>query len=257
MEFPEATRSAGDSLADAALVLRRVANELNAELTPGLIHEVNNVLTGIYFNLEALQETIGPGREAAETQREIGQGVERIKEILARTTQIHLNVAERELSYHDLEVLMASELDLLRVVFPKTAKILFVPPREPVNVRLAEYPFRVAMLTVASRIRDLFPTGRIEIPVAIVSTEELGELFADGVTVVPAESVAVSFRLPCPVDSAEEVDDYLVAGTGGDLSMNNAERLLAEIGGCLLFHPCPDGAASLVLLTLPRYDLKP
>lgn len=256
MESPETTRPPGDSHADAALVLRRVSNELNAELTPGLIHEVNNVLTGIYFNLESLQEWIGAGGDAAETLREIGSGVERIKEILARTTQIHLNVAERELSYHDLEALVTSELDLLRVVFPKTAKIVFVPPREPVNVRVAEYPFRVAMLTVASRIRDLFPSGKIEIPVAILATENLMELFADGASGVPPESVAVSLRLPCPVDSAGEIDDYLVAGTGGDLSMGNAERLLADIGGRLLFHPAPDGAGSLVLLTLPRYDLK-
>jgi signal transduction histidine kinase len=255
MQSPEATRSAGDLRADAALVLRRVSNELNAELTPGLIHEVNNVLTGIYFNLEALQESTGPEGDAAETLREIGGGVERIKEILARTTQIHLNVAERELSYHDLEALTASELDLLRVVFPKTAKISFIAPREAVNVRVAEFPFRVAMLTVASRIRDLFPTGKIEIPVAILGTEELGEIFADGASALPAESVAVSFRLPCPVESADEIDDYLVAGTGGDLSMGNAERLLAEIGGRLVFHAPPDGGGSLVLLTLPRYDL--
>jgi len=257
MEPPEATRSSGDSRADAALVLRRVSNELNAELTPGLIHEVNNVLTGIYFNLEALQESIAPEGDSAETLQEIGQGVERIKEILARTTQIHLNVAERELSYHDLEALVASELDLLRVVFPKTARISFVAPREPVNVRVAEFPFRVAMLTVASRIRDLFPTGKIEIPIGILATGELGEMFAERESAVPAESVAVSFRLPCPVESAGEVDDYLVAGTGGDLLMNNAERLLADIGGRLLFHAEPGGAGSLVLLALPRYDLNP
>jgi signal transduction histidine kinase len=252
MESPEATRSAGDSRADADLVLRRVSNELNAELTPGLIHEVNNVLTGIYFNLEALQESTGPDGDAAETLREIAGGVERIKEILARTTQIHLNVAERELSYHDLEALTASELDLLRVVFPKTAKICLVAPREAVNVRVAEFPFRVAMLTVASRIRDLFPSGKIEISVAILGTEELGKIAGGG---APAESVAVSFRLPCPVESADEIDDYLVAGTGGDVSMGNAERLLAGIGGRLVIHAPPGGTESLVLLTLPRYDL--
>jgi hypothetical protein len=130
---------------------------------------------------------------------------------------------------------------------------VIVPPREAVNVRVAEYPFRVAMLTVASRIRDLFPAGRIEIPVAILGTRELRALPGEG---VESESVGVSFQLPCPVDSAEEIDDYLVAGTGGDLSMANADRLLAEIGGRLLVHAAPGGPGSLVLLSLPRYDLK-
>jgi hypothetical protein len=258
MESPSKSRNPGDSHADVALILRRVSNELNAELTPGLIHEVNNVLTGIYFNIEALQESLAPGEGTAETLREIGQGVERIKEILARNTQIHLNVAERELSYHDLEALVASELDLLRVLFPKTAKITFLAPRTVVTVRVAEYPFRVALLTVASRIRDLFPTGKIEIPIAILATEELQALLFSGATPSDlAESVAIALRLPCPVESAEEIDDYLVASTAGDLTMQNAQSLLAEIGGRLLFHPAKDGAGCEVLLTLPRYDLKP
>lgn len=242
---------------EAARVLKRVCNEINSELTPGLIHEVNNVLTGIYFNLEFLRESAEDGSESAERLGEIAEGTERIKEILGRATQIHLNVAEREPGYHDLESLVASELDLLRLVFPKTARITFEPPSSPVNVRVAEYPFRVAMLAVASRIRDLFPTGRIEIPVSVLATAQLATIAPDISPALPVRSVALSFRLPCPVQSATEIDEYLVAGTVGDLSMANAEKILAEIGGGIFFRPDSRGPACHVLLVLPRIDLKP
>jgi hypothetical protein len=254
---PAALESPVDPREEAARVLKRVSNEINSELTPALIHEVNNVLTGIYFNLEFLQEDAQTGTESAERLGEIGQGIERIKEILGRATQIHLNVAERELGYHDLETLVASELDLLRLVFPKTAKITFHPPAAAVNVRVAEYPFRVAMLAVASRIRDLFPTGRIEIPVSVLATGQL-QAIAQGLTpALPEKSVALSFRLPCPIQSAGEIDEYLEAGTVGDLSMANAGKILAEIGGGIFFRPDPSGSSCEVILALPRFDLKP
>jgi hypothetical protein len=110
---------------------------------------------------------------------------------------------------------------------------------------------------VASRIRDLFPSGRIEIPVAVLATAQLAAIAQQISPELPARSVAVSFRLPCPVESVGEIDDYLVAGTSGDLSMANAEKILTDIGGGIFFRPDSDGAACHVLLVLPRFDLKP
>ena len=194
MPAPAEPNSLVDGSSAEALVLRRASNELNAELTPGLIHDVNNVLTGIYFNLEGCHEALQTDGSAAEAVKEIGQGVERIKEILARTTQIHLNVAERETTYHDLESLVALELDLLRLVFPKTAKIQFLPPQSPIHVRLAEFPFRVALLSIASRLRAFLPTGKIEIQLAVLTTLQLEEFATRRGKEIPAGSVAVSFR---------------------------------------------------------------
>ena len=115
---------------DSSVILKRASNELNEELTPGLIHEVNNVLTGIYFNLESCHESCSANPAAAEALSDITQGVERIKEVLNRTAHIHLNVAEREKTYHDLATLVESQLDLVRIIFPKTAKITLIPPVE-------------------------------------------------------------------------------------------------------------------------------
>ena len=242
-------------LSESALILRRASNELNSELTPGLIHEMNNVLTGIYFNLEGCQELLGTDGSATEAIREIGQGIERIKELLSRTTQIHLNVAERETTYHDLELLVASELDLLRVVFPKTAKIQFLPPASPVHVHVAEFPFRVALLSVAARLRSFLPAGKIEVGVSVLTAKQVEELAALGNKVVLPGSVAVSLRIPCIIESTEEIDGYAATHEPSDITVANANILLSRIGGSLLF--CNDSSTHNcnVLLLLPDCDL--
>jgi hypothetical protein len=254
MTAPADPKSLVDGSSNEALVLRRASNELNSELTPGLIHEVNNVLTGIYFNLEACQEASGSDGGIPEAILEIGRGVERIKELLARATQIHLNVAERETTYHDLEALVASELDLLRVVFPRTAKIEFCPPSAPIHVRVAEYPFRIALLSAAARLRAFLPTGRIGITVSIFTNPQLEEVAARLGKEIPPGSVGVSFRIPSSIDSAREIDAYPAMGASVDVSMANAEAILAELGGCLAVWNDSATEDCLVLLVLPCCD---
>ena len=244
-----------DGSSPEALVLRRASNELNAELTPRLIHDVNNVLTGIYFNLESCQELVGSDSAAGKALLEISQGVERIKEVLSRATQIHLNVQERETTYHDLGVLAASELDLLRLVFPRTAKIQFQPPESAIHVRLAEFPFRVALLAIAARLRPFVPTGRIEIFVSVLTTSRLLEIATKLGEEVPPHSVAVSFHLPCAIDSVTEIDSYPAGGGVADISLAKAENILSLIGGRLLFWNNPDAEECHVLLVLPSCDL--
>lgn len=254
MTAPADPNSLVDGSSNEALDLRRASNELNAELTPGLIHEVNNVLTGIYFNLEACQETVGVDGGAAEAILEIGRGVERIKELLARTTQIHLNVAERETTYHDLEALVASELDLLRLVFPRTAKIQFLPPPAPIHVHVAEYPFRIALLSVAARLRPFLPTGRIEVPVSVLTTFQLHEAAARLGKDIAAGTVGIAFRLPCSIDSAQEIDAYPAVGAPVDLTMANAEGILAGLGGRILVWNDSATESCQVILVLPCCD---
>jgi len=244
-----------DGSSSEALVLRRASNELNAELTPGLIHEVNNVLTGIYFNLETCQESVASDGGIGKTIQEITQGVERIKEVLSRITEIHLNVHEHETTYHDLETIVASQLDLLRLVFPRTAKIQFQPPEFRIHVRVAEFPFRVVLLAIASRVRPFIPTGRIEIPLSVFTTSQLLETASKLGKEVPLQSVAISFHLPCAIDSVTEIDNYTAGGEVADISLAKAELILSVIGGRLLFWNNPTADECRVLLVLPSCDL--
>ena len=240
---------------ESEVILKRVSNELNAELTPGLIHEVNNILTGIYFNLETCGEALSADPALAESLSEMNQGVERIKEVLNRTVHIHLNVAEREKTYHDLESLVASQLDLVRIVFPKTAKISLLSPPEALHVEIAEHPFRTVILTIASRLREIFPAGKVEIVFEILSPNQLAELIPDWDKAENGNLVAVSLSIPCMIESVSEVDEYLLRSTTGDLTFANAENLTGSLGGRLLLHRDAAKKTSRILLLLPRIDL--
>lgn len=240
---------------DCSIILNRASNELNGELTPGLIHEVNNVLTGIYFNLESCHESCSADPSAAEALRDITQGVERIKEVLNRTVHIHLNVAEREKTYHDLAALVESQLDLVRIIFPKTAKITLIPPVEALHVELAELPFRTVILTIASRLREIFPAGKAEAVFEILSPSQLAALVPASDLNGVGNLVAVSLCVPCAMGSVSEVDEYLLRSTTGDLTFANAENLTASLGGRLLLHRDEAKKNSRIMLFFPQIDL--
>ena len=240
---------------ESEVILNRVSNELNAELTPGLIHEVNNILTGIYFNLETFSAGLGEDSTLAEPLSEINQGVERIKEVLNRTVHIHLNVAEREKTYHDLESLVAAQLDLVRIVFPKTAQVRLISPTEALHVEVAEYPFRTLMLTIASRLREIFPAGKVEVVFEILSPNQLADLIPDLDQAKDAHFVAISVAVPVAIQSVSEIDEYLLRSTIGDITFANAENLTGSLGGRLLLHRDAATKTSRILLLFPRIDL--
>ena len=233
---------------------RRASNEINATLAPGLIHEVNNILTGIYFNLEGFREVLDASHPLAESLQEIQVGVERIKEVLSRITQIYLNAAEREQTYHEVQAIVASQIDLLRIVFSKTASITLTSPETALYINVSEYSFRVALLTLATCVRGLYPEGKIEIPISVLSPEDLSE--ADfGTYTTSCDCVGISFRLPCLALSVAEIDDFHARDNSSDLSMAAAEVLVGEAGGRLLFSKGKAPHASEVAMVFPLHNL--
>ena len=256
MSLPSA-KTAFDS-ADLELstkkVQNRCLNEINAGLTPGLIHDVNNILTGIYFNIESCREGLDASHPMAESMQEIQVGVERIKTVLARIAQIHVNTADREQNYHDLQALVSGQIDLLRIIFPKTARISFTASEEPLFVHLSEESFRVGLLALASSLKGLYPEGKIEIPLAVLSPTELSlisgrEVFSD--------CVGISFRLPCIALSVSEIDGFQSINSTSDISMANTEAVICAIGGRLLFSKGLDSHSSHVAMIFPQYHLTP
>ena len=233
---------------------RRASNEINATLAPGLIHEVNNVLTGIYFNLEGFREVLDASHPLAESVQEIQVGVERIKEVLARITQIYLNAAEREQTYHEVQSLVAGQIDLLRIVFSKTVSITLTSPESALYINVSEYSFRVALLTLATCVRVLYPEGKIEIPMSVLCPEDLSK--ADfGTFTASGDCVGISFRLPCLALSVAEIDDFHSRNNYSDLSMAAAESLVGEAGGELLFSKGKAPHTSEVAMVFPLHNL--
>jgi hypothetical protein len=190
----------------------------------------------------------------AESVQEIQVGVERIKEVLGRITQIYLNAAEREQTYHEVQALVAGQVDLLRIVFPKTASITLTSPESALYINVSEYAFRVALLTLATCLRGLYPEGKIQIPMALLCPEDLSK--ADFGESTPAgDCVGVSFRLPCLALSVAELDDFQTRDHSSDLSMAAAEVLVGEAGGRLLFSKGKDPHISDVVMVFPLHNL--
>ena len=233
---------------------RRASNEINSTLAPGLIHEVNNILTGIYFNIEGFREVLDASHPLAESVQEIQVGVERINEVLARITQIYLNAAEREQTYHEAQALVASQIDLLRIVFSKTASINLTSPETALYINVSEYAFRVALLTLASCLRGLYPEGKIEIPMSVLCPEDLSEANFERCT-ASGDCVGISFRLPCVALSVSEIDDFYARDNSSDLSMSAAESLVGEAGGRLLFSKGKAPHTSEVAMVFPLSNL--
>lgn len=235
-------------------ILNRMSNELNAELIPGLIHEVNNALTGIYFNLENCNEILSPEHPALASLHDITCGVERIKTVLARSMQIHLNTMEREKGYHELESLLHNQIDLLRIIFPRTTKVKLVRPNTPLHVFIAEHPFRVVLLAVASLIRQALPPGKNTLNVEILPPEQTAEAIKKHGGAVLASSVGISFVVPLapPEGNPNAVTIFEPAG---DLTLENAKNLAGEIGAEVLFSTSLPEYRAEALLVFPHIDI--
>lgn len=224
------------------------SDRLNAMLTPGLVHEMNNLLTGIYFNIETLRDLFDSNHPAGEALREINQSVERIKELLGRTAQIHLNTAEREVNYHDLEVMVSSQLDLIRILFPKTFRISLNPPLRALHVQVAEFPFRVALLSAATIVKSLTRESKSEIVFAIHSSESLGQILEQA-------EVAVSLFMPVTAHSVEEIDATINKRKTHGIASADILSTMRSIGGDLRIRPKKENTGSELLLVLPEVEI--
>lgn len=251
MSLPPASDNT-DLQTSSQKVQKRCLNEINAQLTPGLIHEVNNVLTGIYFNIENGRDGIDASHPVAEIMQEIQVGVERIKIVLGRITQIHLNAADREQNYHELQALVSGQIDLLRIIFPKTARISLTASEEALFVHVSEESFRVALLTLASCLKGLYPDGKIEIPLAVLSPVDLGRISGEEMF---SDCVGVSFTLPCVALSIAEIDDFHSRNVTSDIFMASAEAIICATGGRLLFFKGSDSHTSQVAMIFPQCQI--
>jgi hypothetical protein len=174
--------------------------------------------------------------------------------VLARITQIYLNDAEREQTYHEAQALVARQIDLLRIVFSKTASINLTSPETSLYINVSEYAFRVALLTLATCLRGLYPEGKIEIPMSILCPEDLSEANFEKYT-ASSDGVGFSFGLPCVALSVAEIDDFYARDNSSDLSMAAAETLVGEAGGRLLFSKGKSPHSSEVAMVFPLHNL--
>jgi signal transduction histidine kinase len=160
---------------------------MNSELTLGLLHQVNNVLTGIYFNVEECQAQVDTQSPLGATLEEISDSVRNLHRLLDRTVEVNLPLTEEDdASYHDLGELVSRQLDLIRILFLKTASIALLPPAEPVYVLANEQKFRRMLLQLVAALRDALP-----LPNARIVLELHARPAAPG---QPGPMAAIAFR---------------------------------------------------------------
>jgi hypothetical protein len=233
-----------DSGEQPELLLQRMSNELNAQLTTGLIHEVNNVLTGIYFNVENCQEVFTSEHPSSETLEEIQAGLDRIKVILNRSLQIYLNTIERDKTYHDLEDLLVGQMDLMKIVLPRTTKLELIPSGHRFHVHLAEYPFRVVLLSIAEGIRNSLPTGKnvVSLEILEANREDSPMVEVDQGSIV----VVIQFPTKNPEIFSKEISD---------LTYQNAKNLAGSFGAHLIHTYQSPTHSAQILFVLPPFDI--
>ena len=247
------TSASSVPLQDEGLV-NEVSQRLNGIITPGLVHEMNNLLTGIYFNLETIRELFDASHIATESLNEINQSVERIKELLGRTAQVHLNAAEREINYHDLEVLVSSQLDLLRLLYPRTFKVTVTPPARPVHVHVAEFPFRVALLSAGLVARQLAREPKSAICLSIYTPENLETLLPASLR-FPNPGVAVGISIPAGAAPLSAIDSAADTAMLGNVTLASASSIMHGLGGALYLLEEQHGKPAQVLLVLPEVEI--
>jgi hypothetical protein len=141
---------------------------LNSDLTLGLLHQVNNVLTGIYFNVEECQSQIDPEHPLGLTLEEISESVRNLHRLIDRTVEVNLPLSvEDDANYHDLADLVSRQMDLIRIVFPKTVSIALLPPNEPLHVLVSEQKCRRVLLMLAAALRAALPVPNARIMVEL------------------------------------------------------------------------------------------
>jgi len=226
------------------LLLQRMSNELNAQLSPGLIHEVNNVLTGIYFNVENCQEVLTSDHTSAETLDEIQAGLDRIKVILNRSLQIYLNTIERDKTYHDLEDLLVGQIDLMKIVLPRTTKLELTQSQNRFHVHLAEYPFRVVLLSIAEGIRDSLPPGKNVVSLEILEASRVDSPLMEGCE--GATVVVIQFPTKNPEIFPKEISD---------LTFKNAKILAGSFGSQLIYSSQLHIHSAQIFFVLPAFDI--
>lgn len=235
-----------DSGDQPEFLLQRMSNQLNAQLSPGLIHEVNNVLTGIYFNIENFQDVLASDHPGCHDLEEIQAGLDRIKVILNRSLQIYLNTIERDKSYHDLEDLLVGQMDLMKIIFPRTTKLDLIPGGDRFHVHLAEFPFRVVLLSVAQVIQDWLPVGKNLVTLEIMSADRVNSALLEGCK--EGAVLVIQFPTKNPEIFSQELSD---------LTFQNAKILAGSFGAQLIYSNLLHNNSAQILLVLPPFDINP
>ena len=226
-------------------------HQISSELTLGLLHKLNNLMTGVYFNLETADEELDSQHPASATLRAVTESIQLAQELVRRTADLNLP-PESEASYFEIGPLIEEHWDLVKIILPKSATCEFVPPEHPLYVQVSSEEFREALLQLALATRDATLTGHVHVKVQAASTVGLD---LTGFQPVPPQmpaGVAVLYRDNAgaePVALHPVQFRAFMPERGGKLNrLYRAQELIHRQHGSLSARSTADGMEFLILL---------
>ncbi len=152
------------SIAEARLTSSAWKESL-ATITSGLVHDFSNIMAGIYSLSELYYDTMDPNNSMYAGMGQIKKSSMQAQKLVRRIIDLNRDLAGQR-NYHNIETLIKDQMDLVRIVFPKSTKIETTFTEEDLPVYLDDVAFRQMLLNLCINSRDAMnKTGEISISV--------------------------------------------------------------------------------------------
>jgi PAS domain S-box-containing protein len=251
----------GAQLADVQAALRQ-SQKLDAmgQITSGVVHDFNNLLTPILGGLEIIQQR-GVGAGDQRMQRAISGSISSAERARALVQRLLAFARRQPLQAVpvNLSAMMADMEQLLSTTLSSRVRLRIDAPSSLPCVQADLNQLEVAILNLAVNARDAMPKGgelRIDAKlVCVVRRDEAG--------VKPGYYVRMSIAdTGCGMDDetrARAIEPFFTTkgvGHGTGLGLSMAHELVTQLGGMMTIDSAP-GAGTTITLLLPTANTPP
>ncbi len=236
---PPSRPPSGPDPAAPAVALRAFRQDLTAELTLGLLHKINNLLTRIHFQVEDSLALLQPSHPVSAQIAELSENIGGIQALLDRTSQINLPPSEQDnCPIYDLEASVHQQMDLLKILLPLSEIRTVSEEALAIQTGIREGEFGLLLLQIACVLRALPVPKRSPVFIDLLRADQT-QVCLEGLPWHPAQTAAVILEAGAFSNDQTEVP----------AALGKTERL-AESVGCRILcpPPDPDGMRRLLLL---------
>jgi len=229
---------------------------LTSDLTLGLLHKLNNVMTSIYFTAEGCETEVESGHPVREMLSDLTRAVRDAQQLINQTSEVNLTLGDTVPEYHDLNVLVRQELFLMKMLLPKNTVVEIETMLEPAFIRMSIADFRRVLFSLASNASDAAGTNPRVVLQTMASAHVSAEEYLPELTSGTREMVALVFKDDGDGMSPEALGDAFLPffTTREDrlgLGLFEAQEIARRNGGQLAIrHNTPTGAE--VVWFMPR-----
>lgn len=226
------------------LAARRVPHL--SELTLGLLHKFNNLFTGIMFLTEECAAHAEAGEPVGERLEEIFAMLRQSHTFVDRITRLHIDEAEEDAGYHELDADIAAQLDLAGLLLPRGTALVHQPAAERLTYYASQRALVEIVLHLVGNCGEVLPkhggavTITSRVPEGRESSVEVE--VRDNGPGFPAELLP---RLFAALITSKDAKRH--AGLG----LMRCRELARSFGGDLIARNHPEGGA-VVTLSLPQ-----